>query len=233
LKALIITDLHGNLAALHAIEKAAGPADRVIFLGDVLDYGPQPKECIAWLRDHTWARLRGNHDHAVLTRVDCQCGLSFKKYSIATRKYMWKILDEADYEYVRPLAPEGRFELDGLRIFAAHAAPSDPLFKYLKPSTPDDELEKEVENINADVVLLGHTHLPMDKKISGVRIVNPGSAGQPRDGDPRAAYAIWQDGNITLHRLEYDIEATCRALATCPLEAEVIERLSSVLRTGN
>jgi len=232
MKALIVSDVHGNIEALRAIELAAGPVDTVIFLGDVTDYGPRPKECIAWLQVRASERLRGNHDNAVLEKVDCQCGQAFRKYSVATREYMWKILEPPDYEFIRGSSPDGNFELDGVKIYAAHAAPSDPLFKYLKPSTPVEEFEKEAEGIEDGVVLLGHTHFPMDIEAGGVRFVNPGSAGQPRDGDPRAAYAIWRDGDITLHRLEYDTESVCRDMSRLPLDREIIDGLTRVLRTG-
>lgn len=233
MKALIISDVHGNIEALRAVEKAAGDVDIVLFLGDVLDYGPQPKECIEWLRARSWKCLRGNHDNAVITRVDCQCGQSFHDLSVATRELMWKLLDDGDYDYLRPFKPEETIDLGGQAVYAAHAAPSDPMFKYLRPSTPDSELAAEAGKAGAGIALLGHTHLQMDRTAGGVRFVNPGSVGQPRDGDPRTAFALWRDGDISFHRIDYDVDATVRALEKCDLAPHVIERLARVLKTGS
>ncbi len=232
MKALIVSDIHGNIEALRAVEKAAGDVDTVLFLGDVVDYGPQPRECIEWLRGHGRMSLRGNHDNAVLTRVDCRCGQAFHPFSVATRELMWKILDESDYEYLRAFRPEEEIDLGGRPAYAAHAAPSDTLFKYIRPDTPADVLAAEAEKVDTELVLLGHTHFQMDRTVAGVRFVNPGSVGQPRDGDPRAGFALWDDGEITFHRIEYDIDATVDALRRRDLEQHVIDRLAQVLKTG-
>ena len=232
MKMLIISDIHGNFAALQSIAEAADDVERVLFLGDVVDYGPQPRECIEWLRENSWLNLRGNHDNAVFEHVDCKCGQAFHKYSVATREYTKKILQDTDFEFISPIKPSGRFELDGKKVFIAHGAPSDPLFKYVKPSMRDGELANEVQGIEADIVLLGHTHLQMDRTVTGIRVVNPGSAGQSRDGDPRVGYALWQDGEITLHRVAYDFEKTCCELDGSDIEPDIIERMKQVLRTG-
>lgn len=232
MKLLIISDIHGNMEALRAVEKAAGPVDDILFLGDVLDYGPRPRECLQWLRDRGGIFLKGNHDHAVTTREDCRCGASFKEYSILTREYMWKILDESDYRFFDNLFPCRAEKIDGIDIYASHAAPSDPFYKYLRPETETAALEDEVRDLDVKFVFLGHTHFPMERTACGTSIINPGSVGQPRDGVPLAAYALWNDGDVSLHRVEYDYEKTCDDLKALPLPQHAIIRLCEVLRTG-
>lgn len=232
MKLLIISDIHGNIEALRAVEKAAGAVDKILFLGDVLDYGPRPKECIQWLKEREGIFLNGNHDHAVVNHTDCRCGAAFKEYSVLTREYMWKILEDSDYEFFRELFPCRAENIDGIEIFAAHASPSDPFYKYLRPDSETSVLEDEVRDLDVKMVFLGHTHFPMNKTALGVSIINPGSVGQPRDGIPQAAYAVWNDGDVSLHRVEYDFEKTCAGLRESPLPQHAINRLCEVLRTG-
>ena len=89
-----------------------------------------------------------------------------------------------------------------------------------------------LENIDADFVCVGHTHIPFHLDLGRCQVLNPGSVGQPRDGDPRAAYAVIEDGRVKLKRVEYDVEATVQQLQRSGMEPELIELASRVLRTG-
>jgi predicted phosphodiesterase len=93
-------------------------------------------------------------------------------------------------------------------------------------------LREAIEGINADFVLLGHTHLPLLRTIGGTTIVNPGSVGQPRHGDCRASYAIWEDGEIRFCRSRYDVARTTAPLPEAPLSHSVVIQLSSILESG-
>jgi diadenosine tetraphosphatase ApaH/serine/threonine PP2A family protein phosphatase len=108
----------------------------------------------------------------------------------------------------------------------------DPLYTYVRP---DDRKrwEEELAKIDADILLVGHTHLPMVLRFGKRLIVNPGSVGQPRDGDPRASYAVIEDGEPRLERVAYDIEATIRALQGRGLPPAIFEHLARILRTGS
>jgi predicted phosphodiesterase len=102
--------------------------------------------------------------------------------------------------FLRLLQPISRFELGDLRCLACHATPSEPLFRYLR--TTDKELQREIEIASSpDFLFFGHTHWPCLKRIGSATIVNPGSVGQPKDGDPSAAYALWEEGEVTLRRI--------------------------------
>lgn len=226
MRILVLSDIHGNIDALEAIDE---PYDRILFLGDVVDYGPAPAACIEFLAEHNALRVRGNHDNAVAFRIDCGCGEAFRHLSMITREYMWQSLSPAQLEWVG--APGTSIELrQGNRsIYATHAAPSDNLFKYLTPGTPDAELAAEVKAAGTDIVLTGHTHMPFQREVGGRLIVNAGSVGQPRDGIPRAGYAIVEDGEVELKRVDYDIERAVHRLKQLPIDTSAIEQLAYIL----
>jgi putative phosphoesterase len=229
MRILVVSDTHGNYAALRRLPEVG--VDRVICLGDLVDYGPEPRECIAWLRRREAIAVRGNHDEAAANGVDCRCSPAFRRLSRATRELTRRLLDAEDLELLRSLPLERDIELDGRRIHLVHATPSDPLFAYLGPDDVD-RWAAEVEDLPADLILVGHTHLPMILRVGGKTIVNPGSLGQPKDGDPRAAFAVIEDGEPRLVRVRYDVEATVASLGRSGLADDVVASLATVLRTG-
>lgn len=228
MRTLVISDLHGNIDALRAIDE---PCEAVICLGDIVDYGPEPAACIDWLKSLPvpLTRVRGNHDNAVAFRMDCGCGQAFKHLSTITREYMWKVLDEEQLAWVGAPATSTSLELDGHHVYATHAAPSDNLFKYLVPETSDEDLAAELELAGADIVLTGHTHKPFLRELNGMLMVNVGSVGQPRDGIPRVSYAIIEDDRVELKRVDYDLAAAVARLKALPLGTRTIRQLTYIL----
>jgi putative phosphoesterase len=142
-------------------------------------------------------------------------------------------LSDSDKEYLRRLPITEDIQVAGSRFHLAHAAPNGDLYAYhITPAADLATLEKEVDGIDADFILLGHTHLPLLRTINGKTIVNPGSIGQPRHGDSRLSYAVWEDGHIKFHRLSYDVNRTVNLLKKAPLSEPVISQLTEILRTG-
>lgn len=225
MKTLIISDIHGNLPALEAILKEEGNYDTCLFLGDVVDYGPFPKECVKFLVDEMDVGVIGNHDNAIARNVDCGCRGDFKQFSEETRAWHRTLLDDADLRFLHALPQVSQTHIDGQRLFLAHATPQGDLFQYLK----EDEVDKAVEGIVADIVLLGHTHVQFKKYVGRTMVVNPGSVGLARDGG-KACYAVLRDGKIDLHRLEYDVERTIAALDQSPVSIATKQGLGRVLR---
>ncbi len=228
MRVLVVSDIHANWAALREMPENV---DRVLCLGDLVDYGPEPKPCIDWVREHDAVAVRGNHDHAVAFRVGCGCAPAMREASEETRALMRDLLGPADLDFLgsRPLT--GDVTLGGVRFHLLHATPSDPLYTYLRPDE-ESRWAREIESVDADVLLVGHTHLPMVMRVGKRLVVNPGSVGQPRDGDPRAAYAIVEDGEPRLERVAYDVEATVDALGTKALSNRTVESLTRLLRSG-
>jgi protein phosphatase len=234
MRLLIISDVHSNIAALKAVIAEAGTVDAVAFVGDAVDYGPRPAECVDWLRENaTWA-VRGNHDHALAHRVDCRASAPFHAMSVASRAMNQERVTERQRAFLGTLPLLVQFTFADVRFGMVHAAPSDPMYHYLPIDLPDAALEAEMGGLmsEVDVILLGHTHLPFVRQLGGVQIVNPGSVGQPKHGDPRTAYALWEDGKITPCFASYPVEETVSDLEATGLPDEILTDLVTALRSG-
>ncbi|MFO7990937.1 MAG: YfcE family phosphodiesterase [Thermoplasmata archaeon] len=221
MKTLLISDIHGNYEALKKV-LTEEDYDRIYCMGDIVDYGPSPEECITEIADKVNIVIRGNHDNAVATGADCGCGYEIKDLSEEVRGITKELLSEDSLKYLNDL-PFEEVEED---IFFTHASKGD-LYKYLKPETPEKEFS-DFSDVDQDILLLGHTHIPMDRTIDGKRYVNPGSLGQPRDGDPRASYAVLEDGKVEFKRKRYDIEKVKKKLD----EKGFPERTKRILEAG-
>jgi putative phosphoesterase len=232
MKILIISDIHSNYEALLAVANAEKHVDQIWCLGDLVDYGPQPAEVVQWVRHHARLCVRGNHDFALAFNEDCRCGKRFRQLSIASREMNRALLSPKQIAWLQLLPETEEVVLENCRFRLAHATPNGNLFRYLVPGITDIELAGEMEGVLADVVFCGHTHFPMIRKIGSKLFVNPGSVGQPRDNDPRASYALWDDGVVKLRRATYDIAKTVDKLRASKLPPAVAERLAHILNTG-
>lgn len=227
MRIVIISDLHGNAEALEALTESY---DELWVLGDLVNYGPDPQFVVDWVRERATVVVRGNHDHAVGFNTDPQCSPAFRAMAAATMRYSLATLTEAEKTYLRDLPLTRTIERDGRRVFLCHASPSDPLFAYCPPDSP--QWTDEVARLDADLILVGHTHLPFIKTVAERQIVNPGSLGQPKHGGPQASYAVWQDGEITLRTVPYLLERTIAKLKRVPLPTDIVDALAHLLQTG-
>lgn len=227
MKILVLADVHANWFALSAIRESF---DACLFVGDLVEYGVDPIPCIDWIRTHSTCAIRGNHDHSVAQRVPPPEGSGFRKLAGATRRLHWNVLQPSHVKYLSQLPVTQDLMLDGLRFHLVHATPRDPMDEYLIDDR--DAWQKRLEHIDADFVCVGHTHIPFHLELDRCQLLNPGSVGQPRDGDPRASYAVIENGRVYNRRVEYDIESTIAQLQQSGLEPDLVEMASSVLRTG-
>jgi putative phosphoesterase len=239
----IISDVHANLEALQAVFAGLERADSIYCVGDVVGYGPDPNECCELLRDRGVRCVRGNHDHICATLKDVgPCS------SLARHSFRWthERLTEANRQWLRglPLC----IEADGMTlVHGAPGTPRDMLNAYVfEQHYTKGSYRKLLDRVSGPRLVLGHTHLPMCYG-TRARILNPGSVGQPRDGDWRAAYVTIErpvqprglrgllaralDGKdaVTFHRVEYDIATTAMKLVD---EPGLPGRLVKVLRRG-
>jgi len=227
---LVVADVHANWAALAAL-----PADydRLICLGDLVGFGPQPKECLDFIRERAALILRGNHDHALGADADPRSGEARRDLALATLALQRAGLSPADRAYLASLPLSAKFAADGYRFYATHASPRNNLYSsMLTPDLPDDALRKQISRVKADFILVAHTHLPMVRGIGSRVVVNPGSLGLPTDGSPEASYAVIDNGSVEIRRIPYDVERTITALHETSLPAEMIARLAATLRAG-
>lgn len=232
MRILVISDLHANWPALEAI-LGTEPYDQAVVVGDLVSYGPHPGEVVDWVSHHASVAVEGNHDDALACGSDCRCAPSSKPLATATREIHRRLLTPEQIHYLEGLPRTASLDVAGARLFVVHASPRNHLYRYtLTPSASDEHLRHQVSGVKADYVLLGHTHLPMARGVGRKTVINPGSVGQPRDGDPRASYAVIEDGVVALKRVPYDVERTVGDLERLPLAPTIAERLISLLRRG-
>lgn len=229
MKILVLSDIHGNLAALNAIRESA---DMVFCLGDMVNYGPYPGECMKKIGSMTDKIVRGNHDNAVGKNLGCGCSEKYAELSNAGKAFTIATLNNGEKSFLGNLPLTLNLQVAEKKFLFSHASPSGDLHKYLRPNVKDAEFITESKGITADVVFIGHTHLPMVREINGITYINPGSVGQPRDGIPLASYAVWEDGRIEIKRVPYDIESTVQGLQQTTIPPLHVATLSRILRYG-
>ena len=239
MRILIVSDIHSNIVALDAVLAAAreeAPIDEVWSLGDIVDYGPSPMECLDRLWELGALSIKGNHDAAVVGEIDLS---DFNPIAAQAARWTMDQLTEEAKSYLGGL-PTTTMESEFTLV---HGSPKDPLWDYLMGYPQAVEAWERVETSD---VLVGHSHFQfsceagrgleqpsaegMIVPLGPARVViNPGSVGQPRDGDPRAAYAIFDDEarHVHLQRTWYDVSATQRAMADVGLPEPLISRLSA------
>lgn len=238
MRVLVISDIHANLTAFQAVlADAEGLWDKIWFLGDLIGYGPDPNECTALLREHDHIALSGNHDWAVLDKLDISSFNAEAKMAITWTR--------------DTITPETRAYLDSLpsKLIAepftlAHASPRQPVWEYI--------LDPYTAALNFDFFetvycLVGHTHVPVwfeeedvyqvvprvpeygqPMQLSSNRlIINPGSVGQPRDADPRACYALLDTDTLAwrYRRVVYDVGQTQARMRDHGMPARLVSRL--------
>jgi putative phosphoesterase len=227
MKILVLADIHANWPALAAIDETF---DACFVLGDLVDYGTDPVSCVEWVRTHATATVRGNHDHAVAQRVPARPGGGFRNLAVATRPIQWNLLDFRHMKYLARLPVTQNLYLDQRRFLLIHATPRDAMDEYLG----NDPLawQSRLTDVEADFVCVGHSHIQFHLEVDGIQVLNPGSVGQPRDGDPRCAYAVIEDGRVELRRIPYDIDATVEHMRTVGMDPRMVSFAESVLRSG-
>jgi putative phosphoesterase len=227
MRILVVSDIHANWPALAAIQE---PHDVCICLGDLVDYGPDPGSCVRWAMEHAQYAIRGNHDHGVAQGIPVTGENGYRYLTKVTRPMMWESLEAQERRYLLQLPVTRRFTLMGKTFLLVHATPRDPMDEYLMvdPKT----WAKRLHHVEADVVCVGHTHVQFSLSVDGVMVLNPGSVGQPRDGDPRAGYAIIEDNRIQLRRVEYPIDETVTRIDASSLPARAKVMLAHSYRRG-
>ena len=228
MRALILSDIHGNLPALEAV--LARPHDRVICLGDVVGYGPEPGACLRILREEKAIMIPGNHDLAWSHGIPPRCRPAFESLAASIASVTKGQLSHADLTYLGALPLTRSVHWGEVRCLLVHATPSDPLYRYLGPEL--EAWHQEMAECAAAWAVVGHTHLQFDLELGAKRVLNPGSVGQPKDGDPRAAYALLEGGHLRLERVEYEVERTVQALGGIGAPGEAVDVLAELLRTA-
>lgn len=232
MRVILLADVHANWEALLTLQRAEPKPDAVLFAGDAVGYGPDAVNCARWLLANT-AAARGNHDDGVGRRAVVNTPPELEEAARETIDYSRALMSREDINGIAAWPLSVTLALNGATFYVTHGSPIDPLGGQVNAATcAEAELHSLFDNITADVIVLGHTHLPAIRRFDGRLIVNPGSLGQPRYGVPDATYAVWEDGNVQIKHLHYDHEATVQKLRLAPLSAETRDQLVEVLETG-
>ncbi len=224
---LLVSDIHSNWPALQAVRE---PYDVCLFMGDLVDYGLDPCPCIDWVRRNVTHGVRGNHDHGAAQGVAVNGAAGFRYLTGVTRSITCERLNEADRRFLADLPMSKRLTLNGKRYLLVHATPRDPMDEFGPPDV--DFWLRRLDGIDVDFVVCGHTHQPYILQVEKTTVINPGSIGLPRDGDPRAAYAVVTDNVIELRRVEYPVEEMVDSIRAGGLADRAKEMLIEVYRTG-
>jgi putative phosphoesterase len=227
MRILVLADIHGNWPALRAINESF---DVCLFLGDLVDYALDPKPCIEWVKSKAHYSVRGNHDHGVAQNVKVQGKAGFKFLTGITRPLTREKLSAEDTRFLATLPITRHVTLDETEFLLVHATPRDPLDEY---ALADPAFwARRLQDIEAQVICVGHTHHPYVLEVENKLVINPGSVGQPRDGDPRASYALIEDNHVEIKRVEYPVEETIKGVMESNLSESAKGILSEVFRMG-
>lgn len=218
----IISDIHGNLPALKSVLKELEKLNvcEIICLGDVAGYYTQVNECIDVVRQSCSLCLLGNHDWYLAFDKDCPRSQSAN----TCLKYQRSIVSENNREWLQQLCPKKKY----LDLNIAHAGWNDPLDEYL--TRPN---EHYFGKLPGKYFSSGHTHIPMIWKSKTKIYCNPGSVGQPRDGNRKASFAIWKNNTFEIHRVEYDYIETQAQMKSKKFDKYFYQNLEFGLKIGD
>jgi predicted phosphodiesterase len=239
MRCAVIADIHANLSAFTTVLgdiKQRGGADEIWCLGDIVGYGPDPHECIELLRQYKHVCVAGNHDWAAIGKIDTSY---FNPFAAAACSWTTQQLSPDDVQYLESLP----LTIEKGDITLVHGSPMEPIWEYVISTSI---AAKNFAFLKSKFCLVGHSHVPVVfKEESGScrsvqfspgigmvlgdnrLIINPGGVGQPRDGDPRASYAIYDSESriIRLYRIPYDIGATQDKMMQAGLPIHLVTRL--------
>jgi diadenosine tetraphosphatase ApaH/serine/threonine PP2A family protein phosphatase len=240
MRAAVIADIHSNLEAFQAVLRdleERGGADEIWCLGDIVGYGPDPRTCIQLVRQYHSVGVAGNHDWAAVGKLDTS---AFNPEAAAAAQWTAGALKKGDLDYLASLPLTlrlGDFTL-------AHGSPREPIWEYVLST---QAARANFACFDSRFCLIGHSHSPLlfeldsgnscrlhqlperlSLKTESRLIINCGSVGQPRDGDPRASYAVIDTGKEVLwhHRVKYDFKVTQEKILDADLPVHLADRLS-------
>jgi putative phosphoesterase len=228
MKIVIISDIHGNFDALSALNETY---DELWVLGDLVNYGPEPAAVIDFVKSRASVVVRGNHDHSIGFGEDPRCSPRFQQMAEVTGRFTDSVLSFGEKHFLRNLPLQLEIQRGSTRFYLCHAIPSNPLFGYCEADST--QWIAETQDLSADVILVGHTHVPATRSIGSRLVVNPGSLGQPKTGSPDARYAVWEDGNVQLRSYAYPVQKTVSKIQALPISNSLRDELNTILQKGD
>jgi putative phosphoesterase len=222
-----ISDVHSNLEALEAVLDEVGKL-KVYCCGDIVGYGASPNEVVRIIRDIGATCVVGNHDQASLQGEVGDFNPRAAMAAIWTSQH----LSDESRTFLGCLPREVSTDIGGKRIYMAHGSPDDTMWEYVLPSTHSDLFDYYLQKMGADLMALGHTHQAFKwQGDDGKLVFNPGSVGQPRNGDIRASFAILTveagEAQLEIRQVEYDVERAAKKIVESGLPPSLASQLLS------
>lgn len=236
MKIAIISDIHANIIALKAVLKdiAEQQVDRIYCVGDLVGYAPFPNEVIDLIREQNIPTVMGNYDDGIgYQRFICGCDYkNAAAEALGHESIAWtnKHTSEENKEFLRKLPKEIRVTIAGKRLLLVHGSPNR-LNEYVTEEISKDYASELIALANTDILICGHTHLPFSMVLKDKLLINVGSVGKPKHGDPHALYALLSFArNVTIdfRKVPYDYETMASAIETSELPNE----FAQIIRTG-
>lgn len=234
MKIAVMSDIHGNALALEAVLKdiAGRSVDMVFCLGDLVGYGAYPNEVIELIRKNHIPTIMGNYDDGVgYERSECGCAYKDERsIELGHRSLAWmkEHVTLENKTYLRGLLQRLEFTMYNKKVLLVHGSPRK-INEYLFEDRPDDSILRLFSSENVDLLICGHTHLPYTKNLQGKYLINTGSVGKPKDGNPGAGYMILtlteNIVNTEIIRVAYDVEAMAKAIEATELPHEFADAL--------
>lgn len=216
----IIADVHGNIFALRrALEMLVRDGvEEIVCAGDIVGYGAHPNECTELVRRSCAFAVRGNHEEAVLSR-DAR---RMNPYAGAAARWTWEHITPENLGFLGELEPGASFGHAGRTVAMFHGSVGS-VDQYI---FEEEVTEALLQEAHASLLILGHTHCPYIRRFASGTVVNPGSVGQPRDGNPKGSYALWDpEEGARIRRFEYDIDSAAEAIIAAGLPRVLADRL--------
>lgn len=220
MRILVVADIHANRVALQAVLDRFGDADQIWCLGDVVEYGPRPAACIELVRDRCTHVVQGNHDVTWAGSGEAPLDNPWAiEWSPSAAGWLLDLPQTLTVNADQPW-------------FLVHARPDNPLRGVLWPHSDPVEFDQALQQAGTDAILCGHTHMAFRHTDGRRQIINPGTIGQPRDGDYRAQCLLIDDGEIRFERVDYDLDALRRDYDQSGLSDELAATWFDYTRRG-
>ncbi|MFQ6123495.1 MAG: metallophosphoesterase family protein [Candidatus Heimdallarchaeota archaeon] len=221
----MISDIHSNIYALDAVLRHLEDVDILITCGDTVGYGANPNEVIERLKEYSILNILGNHDVCSVLKEPTR----LVSHAAMTALWTGDQLEKVHKRYLQQLSFMQWLQVEDIEILTVHGSFKEPLTEYIYPYLPEFYFSQLLADAESDLVILGHTHIPFQIKVNKGVVINPGSVGQPRDGDPKASYVILtiigDHIDLSFERVPYNIDAASKAILDAGLPEINAKRL--------
>jgi putative phosphoesterase len=222
MKVAFISDIHSNLEALETVVKEIDKlnVEKIFCVGDVIGYGANPNECLNVIKNKRIPCVMGNHEEAVILKDTS----NFNVYAAEAIEWTIHRITKDNLKFIKSFPEKLGIDVDGFKVLVVHGSPFDPINEYVYPDYP---LERIVDAVDVDVIVMGHTHVPFVKEVKGCLVINSGSVGQPRDRNPGACYLILDilERKAEIFRAKYDIKKAAEKIIKAGLPEILAQRL--------